>query len=238
MALLTTLFAGAFFLVGAVVAWRARGQQALEDYSIAIAFGSLICVALFDLGPEAVEAAEELGWLTVIALVAVGFAVLFALDRVMPDHHHGDKHEEGAAHIGGMAVLAVFVHNIVEGATIFTIASQDLQSGLMLAFGVGLHNAPMGMLLYSTMEHGRARGIAALTVATLSTFAGGLLMCALGGEIDDAFMSGVVCVALGMIAFILFVELLPAMVRGGNVKRSIIGIAIGAAFVLIGSLFA
>ena len=233
MALLTTLFAGAFFLLGAVVAWRARGQQALEDYSMAIAFGSLACVAAFDLAPEALEAADGLGWPAVIALAVAGVAVLVALDRLMPDHH-AEGGGEGAAHIGAMAVLAVSVHNIAEGAAIFAIASQDVQAGLMLAFGVGLHNAPMGMLLYSTMERGRARGVATLAAATLSTFAGGLLMFALGGMIDDAVMAGVVCVALGMIAYILLAELLPAMVRGGVPKRSIAGIVIGAALVMVG----
>ena len=136
-----------------------------------------------------------------------------------------------------MAVLAVSVHNLAEGAAIFAIASQDVSAGLALALGVGLHNAPMGMLLYSTMEHNRARGIAVLAAASLSTFVGGFIMFTLGGVIDGAVMDGVVCVALGMIAYILLAELLPAMVRGGDVKRTIIGVAIGAAFVLAGMFF-
>ncbi len=236
MALLVTLFAGAFFLLGALVAWRAHGHGAIEDYSVAIAFGSLACVAATDLAPEAVEVAEELGWLLVAALIVAGAVVLIALDRLIPDHH-AEGGEEGAAHIGAMAVLAVSVHNVAEGAAIFAIASQDLSSGLALALGVGLHNAPMGMLFYSTMEHGRARGIAVLAAAVLSTFVGGLVMFLLGGVIDEAIMDGVVCVALGMIAYILLAELLPAMVRRGQPLRSVVGVVIGAAFVLVGSLF-
>lgn len=235
MALLATLFAGAFFLLGALVAWRARGRGAVEDLSVAVAFGSLACVALTDLLPEALEAAEELGWPVVILLVAVGAVALIALDRAVPDHHAEDG-DEGAAHIGAMAVLAVSVHNLAEGAAIFAVASQDIQAGLALAFGVGLHNAPMGMLLYSAFDGGRARGVAVLAAASLSTFVGGLALFALGGAVDEAVMAGIVCVALGMIAYILLAELLPALVRGGKPARSIIGIAIGAAFVLVGSL--
>ena len=171
-----------------------------------------------------------------VVLVIAGVLALVLLDRVMPDHHDGEG-EEGAAHLGAMAVLAVSVHNLAEGAAIFAIASQDVSAGLALAFGVGLHNAPMGMLLYSTMEHNRARGVAVLAAASLSTFMGGFIMFALGGVIDEAVMDGVVCVALGMIVYILLAELLPAMIRGGDVKRSIIGMAIGAAFVLAGMLF-
>ena len=233
MALLATLFAGAFFLLGALIAWRVHDRAALEAYSVAIAFGSLALVAATDLLPEAIEAAEELGWLPVFVLVIGGVLALVALDRLMPDHHAGEG-EEGKAHLGAMAVLAVSVHNLAEGAAIFTIASQDISAGMALAFGVGLHNAPMGMLLYSTMEHNRARGIVVLAVASLSTFVGGFIMFALGGVIDEAITLGVVCVALGMIVYILFAELLPAMVRGGDVKRSVIGIVIGAAFVLAG----
>lgn len=238
MALLVTLLAGAFFLVGAAVARRVhdRNREALEEYSIAIAFGSLLLVALTDLLPEAIEAAEELGVAVVVVLVAVGLLALVVLDRAMPDHH-AEGGEEGAAHLGAMAVLAVSVHNLAEGAAIFAIASQDLPAGVALAFGVGLHNAPMGMLLYSAMEHSRARGIAVLAAASLSTFVGGFIMFALGGIIDEAVMTGVVCVALGMIAYILFAELLPAMVRDKNPVRSIAGVVIGAAFVLAGFLF-
>ena len=235
-ALLITLIAGAFFLLGALVAWRVKDRTVLEAYSVAVAFGSLALVAATDLLPEAIEIAEELGWPVVLVLVAAGAFALVLLDRVMPDHHDGEG-EEGAAHLGAMAVLAVSVHNLAEGAAIFAIASQDVSAGLALALGVGLHNAPMGMLLYSTMEHNRARGIAVLAAASLSTFVGGFIMFALGGVIDDVVMDAVVCVALGMIAYILLAELLPAMVRGGDVKRSVIGVAIGAAFVLTGSLF-
>ena len=233
MALLATLLAGAFFLLGALIAWRVRDHVALEAYSVAIAFGSLALVAATDLLPEAIEAVEELGWPLVFALVFGGVLVLVALDHLMPDHH-AEEGEEGKAHLGAMAVLAVSVHNLAEGAAIFTIATQDISAGMALAFGVGLHNAPMGMLLYSTMEHSRFRGIAVIAAATLSTFVGGFIMFALGGVIDDAITSGVVCVALGMIAYILFAELLPTMVRGGDVKRSVIGIVVGAAFVLAG----
>lgn len=235
MALALTLLAGVFFLVGAVVAWRAHGRQAIEDYSVALAFGSLACVAITDLGPEALEAAEELGWVVVVLLVAAGALALVALDRFTPEHHAEDG-EEGTAHIGLMAVLAISVHNLAEGAAIFTIASQDLSSGLALALGVGLHNAPMGMLLYSTMARGRAWGIGSLAAAALSTFVGGFLMMLLGSVVNEAVMLGVVCVAFGMIVYILLAELLPTMVRGRNVVRSLVGIAIGVAFVLAGGL--
>lgn len=231
--MLATLLAGLFFLVGAAVAWRARGVHAIEDYSIAVAFGSLACLAVLDLLPEAGEAAEELGLLISIVLAVAGAAVLIALDHVMPDHH-ADHADEEIAHIGTMAVIAISVHNLAEGAAIFAIATQDLSAGLLLAVGVGMHNAPMGMILYSSMEEKRSQGIAVLAAAVLSTFVGGLIMFLLGSVIDESIMLGVVCIALGMIAYILFAELLPTMIRGKNPKRSIAGALIGATFVLIG----
>lgn len=244
MALAITLLAGAFFLLGAAVAWRVRGVHAVAVYSLAIAFGSLAFVAAFDLIPEAIEAVEVLGWPVALLLATGGALVLIALDRVMPDHHtrdhvHEQAHderevEEDVAHIGNMAVLAISVHNLAEGAAIYAISTQDVAAGLALAIGVGLHNAPLGMLLYAPGEDGRRRETAVLVAASLSTFAGGLLMFLLGGLLDESVMLGVVCLALGMIVYILFAELLPAMIRGGEVKRSVAGIAIGAAFVLAG----
>ena len=236
MALALTLLVGVFFLLGAIVAWRVGNHETVETYSVSIAFGALACVAIGDLGLEAIEAAEELGCPVVIALVVAGLVVLLLLDRAIPDHHAEDG-DEGAAHIGKMAVFAISVHNIAEGAAIFTVASHDLASGAALAVGVGLHNAPLGMLLYSAFEGGRGRGAAVLCAAALSTFVGGLAMSLLGNVLDEAVLAGIVCVALGMIAYILVAELLPAMVRNGNAKRNVLGVLIGAAFVLVGMLF-
>lgn len=242
MALAITLLAGAFFLLGAAVAWRARGVHALSVYSMAVAFGSLICVAALDLLPEAAEAAEELGWPIAIALAVGGILVLIALDHLLPHGHHhehrADDADEEASHIGIMAVLAISVHNLAEGAAIYAIASQDVTAGLLLALGVGLHNAPMGMLLYSAARSGRGHGAVVLSASTLSTFVGGLLIFLLGSMLDEAVLLGVVCIALGMIAYILFAELLPAMIRSRDVKRCAIGAIIGAAFVLVGLSFA
>ncbi|MBQ9003328.1 MAG: hypothetical protein IJ087_15875 [Eggerthellaceae bacterium] len=238
MPLLLTLLVGVFFLAGAVVAWRAHGREAVEVLSVAIAFGSLACVAALDLVPEVAEVAEELGWLVALLLVAAGVIVLVVLDRAVPDHHGEGAHgeEDEAAHIGVMTVIAISVHNLAEGAAIFTVASQDMSAGVALAVGVGLHNAPLGMLLFSAMERGRTHGIAVLAAAALSTFAGGLLMFLLGGVLDEAVMGGVVCVALGMIGYILLAELLPSMLRSRRPALSALGVVIGAAFVLAGML--
>lgn len=236
MALAITLLAGAFFLLGALVAWRARGMHAIEAFSIAVAFGSLVLVAALDLLPEALEAAEELSPLVAVLLVLAGAGALVALDRLLPDHH-AQEGEDGASHIGAMAVLAISVHNLAEGAAIYIVATQDLSAGLMLALGVGMHNVPMGMLVYSTLETRPSRGAAYLATVALSTFAGGLIVFALGNAVDESMMLGVVCVALGMIAYILVFELLPAIIRDKNPARSLLGIAVGAAFVLLGLLF-
>ena len=235
MALAVTLLAGAFFLVGAAIAWKIPNDDLLEDYSIAIAFGSLICVVAIDLAPEAIEFAEEFGWLPAIGLVAGGVLGLIALDHLTPGHGDASGYESGAR-VSGMTFLAVFIHNLAEGAAIYAIASQNFSAGLLLALGVGLHNAPMGILLCSLIKQNLARGMAILVAVTLSSFAGGLIMFALGNVIDEAVLDGIVCVALGMIAYISFAELLPAMIHRRNLKRSLVGVIIGAAFVIAGSL--
>ncbi len=236
MPVLVSLLSGLFFFLGALVAWRARDRERTRDYSIAVAFGALACVAAIDLVPEVLEASEELGWPVAAVLVVVGVVALILLDRALPGHN--DEHDDvESAHLSDMALVAITVHNLAEGAAIYAIASQDLSSGVAFAVGVGMHNAPMGMLLYSAMERNRARGIVVLAIAALSPFVGGLLLLALGDVINETVLGGVVCVALGMIAYMLLAELLPTMIRRGNLKRSVIGTAVGVAFVLIGSLF-
>lgn len=238
--LVITLGLGLSFLIGiGVVRLASTKEELVEHLSLSMAFGAMIAIAFFDLIPEILE--EVTGYASFLAalFVVVGIVVLKLLDHFIPEHEGEELTEQGnLVHIGVMSAMAIVIHNIVEGMTVYSVASLSLKSGISLAVGVGLHNIPMGMFIYSTLEHERTSSkctIFGLTV--LSTFLGGVLMAIVGPLLGDGFVPYLTSIALGMVIYILVFELLPNVIHGKNLKWGIPGTLIGFFLVLLSMLF-
>ena len=237
MPLLITFALGLFFLVGVIFVKIIKNSEILEEVSIAAAFGALCCIVALDLLPDILEAYRGASVIFAILLTALGLAVLKVLDMFVPDHEAEDP-EENLVHIGFMSVIAISIHNIVEGMTVYSIASQSISAGISLGVGVGLHNIPMGMLICTALQDEKKgkKGFF-ISAAILSTFIGGFIMFCIQGMMSAHLLDGLVCIALGMVLFIILFELLPSILRTHRHKvRSIVGIAIGVAFVALSLL--
>ncbi|MCQ2531719.1 MAG: ZIP family metal transporter [Saccharofermentans sp.] len=240
MPLIITLIAGLFILLGAVAIKFFKETHKVEVISFALALGALVSLMIFDLIPDMFEG--EIKWYLVIVFVVVGFGLLFLLDILAPDHedHHDTEEnhdEENSAHIGIMSALAVILHNIVEGMTVYTMSMDDAKQGLILAIGIGLHNIPMGMLIFSTLAHKSKKDKYILTSAVvLSTPIGGLLMMLLSGLLTETIIAALVCVAAGMIVYLVAMELAPHVIKTKPAKLSVIGSITGFVVVLISCL--
>lgn len=244
MELLVTFLAGMSMAVGALFVKLFRDPHRLSHASSALALGAILALALFDLGPEAVEFAGEAGAASALLLVGAGFGLLALLELFVPDHDDAAAHEHHVsedaidAHIGLLSVIALVLHNLVEGMAMYALASVSLQQGLVYAFGVALHNIPMGMLVFTALRT-EGRGIKSLAFggALLSTVAGGLVMMLLRGYVSGHVMEMLTCVAFGMILYIAFVELVPHVARTKPAWASAAGVACGFALVLVATLF-
>mgnify|MGYP007101987605 CR=1 FL=1 len=64
------------------------------------------------------------------------------------------------------------------------------------------------------------------------TLLGGLAMFLINGVIPETVVVYLVCIALGMVAFLLIFELFPALKERSNVKLTVTGVAVGVLFVL------
>jgi len=240
MPLLITLLAGVFILLGALFTKIFKDSHKVEAVSFALALGALTSLMAFDIVPEMFE--EGAKWYLILIFVALGFAILFLLDLIAPDHdeHHDtpENHDsENSAHIGIMSAIAVILHNIIEGMTVYTLSMSSLQQGLILAISIGLHNIPMGMLIYSTLSHkSRKSKILLLTLVVVSTPVGGLIMMLMSGLLTEAIISILVSIAAGMILYLIFMELLPHVIKTKPRTLSVIGVIIGFVVVLLSCL--
>lgn len=258
MGLLITFVLGIFVLIGAGIAGFAKNEHRVSELSVAVALGAIVMLLALDLVPEVFEGIEHIGWgLTVVAVV-VGFAALAALDRFLPDADHGKHgarghiedddahdlahasvvsgHPHGSAlHVSVAVVIALTVHNIIEGMSVYGVATQSVTAAFLLAFGIGIHNMPMGMIIYSGVrDQSLGRRVGILAVAALSTFVGGLVMLAIGSAADDHIVHFMIALTVGLLLYIVICELAPHALRTDNAKLTIAGLLVGAGVVLLG----
>ena len=236
--LIITFVLGLFFIAGALVVKIVKDKERLEDFSVAAALGALVFISACDIVPEIFEIWSGTKLILAALFVLIGVGLLMGLDHFVPDHD-SDELEENMVHIGVMTVMALSLHNIVEGMSVYSISSTSLSGGISLAVGIGLHNIPMGMLIYSTLDKEKVlKKRIVLSCAAFSTFVGGLLMYLLGEFMNESIECALICVALGMVIYIVFFELLPGIIHAKKWVRSAVGFVIGAAIVFLSMIFA
>jgi len=241
MALFITLILGVFFLIGALVVHFLKNSETVEHFSVAIAFGAMLGIAFLDIFPEIMEIVDPNKWYLPVIGSFIGFGVLVTLDHFIPEHedeHEDDYSAENLIHIGMIASVAIMIHNVIEGMAVYSLAVQDIRQGFVLMIGIGLHNIPMGMFIYSTLRY--KKGIKKnmfMAMSILSTFLGGLLMMGLEYYITAEFDGVLYGIALGMIAYIVIMELWPYIRKQEKKITSVVCSVIGLIIVLVSVFF-
>lgn len=245
MGLLITFILGIFILIGALVIKLSKNKKVVEQLSISIALGTMTSLVCTELIPEVFETFKSDNFiktmLIILLLVLTGIVILKILDKFIPDHDsaHGLEHncsDENLVHIGVVSSAAIILHNIIEGMAVYSITSESLKLGLLVALGVGLHNIPMGMVISSTLNSSKKnnkKNIIILLLVSLSTFLGGILMMLISSILNDFIMGILICITLGMLIYIIIFELIPHLIHSKNKFLSIFGIIIGILVIMI-----
>jgi len=242
MGLIITFILGLFFLIGVLFVHLGKNTKVVEQWSISIALGTMAALISFDLIPEMLEHMEGISFIWIVLLILFGIGLLKGLDFFVPDHDdHDAPHncsEENLVHIGIVSLIAIVLHNVIEGMAVYSLSVESIKTGLLIALGVGLHNIPMGMVIASTMEHEpKSKRIISYILACLSTFIGGIIMLLIHNFINDVFVGVLICITLGMILYIVLFELIPHLLHSKDKKTSIIGFILGIIIIIISSLF-
>ena len=253
ISLLLTLFVGIFILVGSLCGINYKSNKKLTDFSISMAFGVIIFLIIFSLIPETFEVLnEEVGTtrtiLSMIVLALIGITSLKILDMFIPHHEHESHHHhehnnnkchnEHLHHIGLISAIAIIIHNLIEGMSLYLVSSKDLLSGLLLCLGIGLHNIPMGLVIASTLiaaSYTKEKTLKLSLIVSISTFIGGLIMFLLGGV--NSMVEGVLLgLTIGMLIYILIFELYEQIINMKDKKIVKLGIAIGSILIVLSIL--
>lgn len=191
-AVLLSLIAGlATGLGGAVVALFGHLDMRTYDGLLGFAAGVMTAIATFGLIPEALARGNTA--ITLLGL-AMGTAVLFALDRFMPHEHEHLPFvcTSPVAYRRGLLLFAAMtLHNVPEGLAVGTSYTAQPSLGFLLALAIALHNIPEGVAVAGPF---RACGMPRWQYLAWATGSG---------------MSEPVAALLGATFVMLFKELLP-----------------------------
>ncbi len=233
--ILFTGLTGLFFLIGIVLLKKNNNKEWTSRLTIALAMVVLLGLLLFDLGPELIE--DKNPYL-LIPLV-IGFLILILLDKLVPHHHHEhsdshcDKHdhENHLNHIGIITILALTVHNMIEGLSLYSVTLSSVKSGLLMMLGISLHNIPLGFQIGNSLEEKKTKPILIILLC-LSSLLGALIFI-MFGSIDNNILNILLAITFGMLLYILIFELFGEVKNYLHKKETIYGIIIGIIILVI-----
>ena len=121
---------------------------------------------------------------------------------------------------------------------IYLTSANDLNLGIMMALGVGLHNIPLGIIITTTLNNDKNTFKYLFCIGSLfiSSFLGGLLLYLLNiNTVSDIVIGSLLALTIGMILYIIIFELYPKVKKTSNKKITIIGLVTGIVLALIGT---
>ena len=242
-----TLIAGLATVIGALFAGEKHNDNA-RSFSLAFATGIMLMISLGELFGES---SETIGIPLALLMIVCGALISLILDILLPHHHDHDNHEEHHLEEPGHYILececshknsisrgmivALLLHNLIEGLATGTTASSDIRLGISMALGIAIHNIPIGTTLaVSEISAGKKKSGAILTAALvgLSQPLGALMgLVLLKGLMNPSVMG--VCNGLvsGILIFISFDELWPASRETGSRNMTIFALLAGICFI-------
>lgn len=234
MGIILTLLVGLFFLVGIIILKNAKNKNQLSIFTISMAFIVMLGLIFIHLLPELLETKN---YLLIIPSI-IGFLILIFLDKLIPHHHHEhydnhcDKHdhEQHLKHIGIVTIIALAIHNIIEGISLYSVALNDIKSGLLMMISISLHNIPLGFQIGNVIDYKNNKLL--VTFLCLSSFLGSLIMIIFGG-LNEHIINILLAITLGMLLYILIFELLSEVIKNRREKETLLGIIIGLIIFLI-----
>lgn len=245
LSILITSIASLFFLIGYLITKFVNNKEKLYNFSLGIAFSALLYIVLLDVIPEVFEIFNPLKnkYLIMIILALCGFFIFYFLDAMIPDHHHKHKekndnkieHYGHKSHIGVITAIAVIIHNLVEGTSIFIVANNNIKAGILMSIAVGIHNIPFGIEVFASSKK-NIKNIFLNILLVMSTTIGGLIVFIFNNSFNEIILGCLLVLTVGMCIYIIFMELLKELIHNQNKKVSFAGIIMGIIIMILSSL--
>ncbi|MBX4192211.1 ZIP family metal transporter [Candidatus Parcubacteria bacterium] len=164
--------------------------------------GAVIGVAFFDLLPEALELSSNAT--SVATVIALGFLLYLALDRLLLLHGHGE-HERGSVGAGSLSL-----HSLLDGVGIGLAFKVSPEVGLVVALAVLTHDFSDGINTVSYILKsggGRTKAFRWLIIDALAPVVGILLT--LFVTVSESSLGSLLALFTGFFLYIGASDLIP-----------------------------
>ena len=172
--------------------------------------GVLLGVAFFGLLPEL---ANEISWTVSLALFAVGYGMLLAINQyvypVCPTCAHDHDHSACVTELHGFAgplIGAAAIHSFLDGWSIATVQSAaPLGIRVAVPLAVALHKVPEGIALGGILKasmRSRPAALAGCALAEGTTLAGGVLGLIMAPHLGSQWIIYPLGLAAGWLAYL------------------------------------
>jgi zinc transporter ZupT len=204
--------------------------------------GAVIGVAFFDLMPEAMDlAGTNHGPAFVTAIIALGFGLYLALDRlfVLHRHHEDEVHEHAPAARGMWGAGTLSLHSFLDGLGIGLAFKVSPAIGIVVAAAVLAHDFSDGintvnMILKNQGERGRA--LRWLLVDALAPVVG--VLVTLLFSVSETNLGILIALFSGFFLYIGASDLLPESHHAHPRRWTTISTLLGMAFIYFAIQFA
>lgn len=243
ISLLLCLIVGLFTMIGLIFVFKSKKDSLLIDFSIALAFSVLITLGCLEILPESYEliSGEFSGitsYIITFLITISGVCLLKLIDLFVPNHSHEGKHNNNVLkHIAIITAVAILIHNVIEGASLYSSFIVSFKTGLVFSFGIALHNIAVGLLIGTGLyksNNNKKKTFIFIFLISISTFVGAVLMAIFNLYLESNLILGIILsLTLGMILYISLLELLPLVVATKSKKVSSIGLVLGIIIMIL-----
>ncbi|MDG5473083.1 ZIP family metal transporter [Jeotgalibacillus sp. ET6] len=205
-----------------------------RDMLLAFTAGIMMAAAMLSLIPESLNSG---GLIPVAAGLFIGVLTLTSMEKAIP--HMDLDHSKSNMEIDPKAMLvvaAITLHNIPEGLSVGVsyALGETGDTGNLIAFAIGLQNAPEGFLVALFLMNQKMNKWKAFIIATLTgaiEIVSGLLGFYLTSYVEFLVPYGL-AFAAGAMLFIIYKELIPESHGDGNERPSTYSFIIGILFMV------
>lgn len=215
------------FMTGAVT-------HRIRDLLLAFTAGIMMAASTMGLIPQALN---DGGFIPLTIGIFLGVLTLTFLENQIP--HIDLQHSQSGIEFDQKALLiiaAITLHNIPEGLSVgVSYASNTHDTGNLIAFAIGLQNAPEGFLVALFLVNQRINKFKAFIIATLTgaiEIVTGFIGYSLTTYVDNLVPYGL-SFAAGAMLFIIYKELIPESHGDGNERISTYAFIVGLLFMIL-----
>lgn len=242
--IVVTVLAGLFLFIGALIIYKFKNREKVVSFSISLGLIVLVILNFSHILPESIELLNNKfitaqSYAFVFLMSVVGYGLFKILDYFIPDHDHS-SHTKNLKHVAHITTVALFIHNIVEGMSLYTTTVSSIKTGFIYLLGIGFHNLALGITLTGQVykENGsRKESIKMLSILVLANFIGALISFIFNIYLDKSFTLGMLlALTFGMITYIILFELWPNYKVSKERRAKVLGLLTGGILMLLTTL--